>query len=332
MLTYRDIRQAHLPGPTALTIGNFDGIHLGHQALHQYLKRVAEELSIELAPGQDQTAPATVETCMLTFDPHPAAFFRSAAADPLLTTPRERLTQAAALGINYGIIHPFTAETAQLEARQFVEMLKTHLHLVALVVGPDFALGRNRTGTIERLRELGDEYDFSVAVMEPYYLDGKPVRSSRIRDFLLSGDVTNAERMLGRPYRVSGFVQAGDQRGRTVGIPTANVGAAADKLLPADGVYATRTHVATFECAYVFDSVTNAGVRPTVDGLHRRVESHLLDFPALTQIDDLYGETVAVDFLVRLRGEQRFASVSELVQQIHTDITRARHWFAEGTF
>ena len=156
-----------------------------------------------------------------------------------------------------------------------------------------------------------------------------PVRSSVVRDLLLAGDVSEAARLLGRPYRVAGVVQAGDQRGRQVGIPTANVAAPADKLLPADGVYATRTIVPTFDGTRVYDSATNIGMRPTVNGTERRVETHLLHFPPPDQIDDLYGQTIAVEFLGRLRGEQRFASVADLVRQIHLDIERAQHWFAQ---
>jgi riboflavin kinase/FMN adenylyltransferase len=142
--------------------------------------------------------------------------------------------------------------------------------------------------------------------------------------------VAEAARLLGRPYRVEGVVRPGDQRGRAVGIPTANVAASADKLLPADGVYATRTLVCTPAGVFAYNSVTNIGVRPTVGGTERRVEAHLLDFPPSNQIDDLYGQTLAVEFLQRLRGEQRFASVPDLVRQIHLDIERAAVWFTQS--
>jgi len=313
MLTFRDVRQARLSGPTALTIGNFDGMHLGHRALLAQLQQTA----------QTQGA----KTALLTFDPHPLAVLRPSQPNLVLTTPRERLILAAEVGIDYGIVQPFTLATAQTSPRDFVELLKQHLQVSALVVGPDFALGHNRTGGIDTLRELGSEQRFIVEVIHPIDVGGRAVRSSRVRELLLSGAVDDAAALLGRPYRVAGPVQQGDQRGRAVGIPTANIGASANKLLPADGVYATRTRVATFECTHIFQSVTNIGVRPTVDGLHRRVETHLLDFPSSGQFDDLYGEQVAVDFLLRLRGEQRFASVDDLVAQIQRDIQRAREWF-----
>ena len=318
MLTFRDVRQASLTGRTALAIGNFDGLHLGHRALLAQLQQTAATLG--------------AQTALLTFDPHPLAILRPDLANLVLTTPRERLELAAMAGMEIGIIQPFTLETAQMTPQAFVTLLKAHLGLAALVVGPDFALGRNRSGGIDTLRALGDELDFTVEVIHPIAVAGQPVRSSRVRDLLQTGAVDGAAQLLGRPYRVAGVVTQGDQRGRTVGIPTANVAAPADKMLPADGVYVTRTLVATFECAHVFQSVTNVGVRPTVDGLNRRVETHLLDFPATGQIDDLYGEQVAVDFLARVRGEQRFASIGDLVQQIHRDIDHARAWFGKDRF
>jgi riboflavin kinase/FMN adenylyltransferase len=247
-----------------------------------------------------------------------------------MTSARERLVLAAEHHIDYGIAHPFTRATASLEAHEFMALLKQQLGLAALVVGPDFALGRNRSGNIERLTELGQEYGYTVHVMPPFLLADQPVRSSGIRELLLTGDVAEAARLLGRPYQVEGVVQAGDQRGRAVGIPTANVAPPADKLLPADGVYATRTLVCATSGVFAYNSVTNIGVRPTVGGTERRVETHLLDFPPLTQIDDLYGQTLAVEFLQRLRGEQRFASVADLVRQIHSDIERAAVWFAQS--
>ncbi len=329
MLTFRDIRAAQLEGPTAITIGNFDGLHLGHQMLLDQTKRIARGEETGEQAGAALPAGPQMRTAILTFDPHPLSVFRPQEPLLLMTSARERLILAAEHGIDVGVAHPFTRATANLEAHEFIALLKQHLGLAALVVGPDFALGRNRSGNIARLRDLGREVGYAVHVLEPFLLGDVPVRSSVVRDLLLAGDVAEAARLLGRPYRVAGSVQAGDQRGRQVGIPTANVAAPADKLLPADGVYATRTIVPTFDGARVYDSATNIGMRPTVDGAERRVETHLLHFPPPDQIDDLYGETIAVEFLGRLRGEQRFASIDDLVRQIHLDIERAQHWFAQ---
>lgn len=328
MLTFRDIRQAHLVGPTAVTIGNFDGLHLGHQALLDQAKRIARESTPGNTAAQSAAGIRPMQTAILTFDPHPMSVFRPQEPLLLMTSARERLLLAAEHSIDIGVAHPFTRTTANLEAHEFIALLKENLGLAALVVGPDFALGRNRSGDIARLRELGVEYGYSVHVLASFLLGDVPVRSSVVRDLLLAGDVTEAARLLGRPYRVAGIVQAGDQRGRQVGIPTANVAPPADKLLPADGVYATRTIVPAFEGSHSYESVTNIGMRPTVDGTERRVETHLLHFPPPDQIDDLYDQTLAVEFLGRLRGEQRFASVADLVRQIHLDIARAQDWFA----
>lgn len=316
MRTFDDIRKAQLAGPTVMTIGNFDGIHCGHQALLRRMVAIADEL----AASQAQS----VHTLLLTFDPHPVKVLRPDLPHFLLTTPMERIELAAMAGITYGVIHPFTLETAQITPQQFMEMLKEHLGLSVLVVGPDFALGRNRSGDLPTLRAIGETLDFRVEVIEPIALDAETVRSSRVRALLGAGDVATVATLLGRPYRVTGLVEHGDQRGRQVGIPTANLRIPPEKMLPADGVYATRTLIASFDRCDALPSVTNIGVRPTVDGMHRRVETHILDFPPPDHVDDLYGRVLAVDFYERLRGEVRFASVSELVRQIHTDIAHAR--------
>lgn len=320
MQTFADLRDAQCTGPVAVTIGNFDGLHLGHQALLAHLRDLAADLA--------RTAKRPAASALVTFSPHPLAVLRPERTHLLLTTPRERLLLAAGVGIDIGVLHPFTYETARTTPREFCELLTRHLGMAALLVGPDFALGRNRAGDIPTLRELGAELGFTVHVLEPVALASQPVRSSLVREVLLDGDVATARRLLGRPYRAVGVVRRGDQRGRTVGIPTANIQPPADKLLPGDGVYATRARLTTFDQVYDLPSVTNIGVRPTVDGLHRRVETHILNFPPPGQLDDLYGETVAVDFIARLRGEQRFPNLDALVQQIHTDIAAARAIFA----
>ncbi|HAJ35861.1 MAG TPA: hypothetical protein DCL15_09220 [Chloroflexi bacterium] len=322
MRTFDELRKAHLDGPTVLTIGNFDGVHRGHQALLQHMQQLAKHMAA--AHG------TPVNTAFLTFDPHPVRVLRPDLPYFLLTTPMERLEAAAALGLTHGLIQPFNLEIAHLSPRDFTTLLKEHLGLATLVVGPDFALGRNRSGDIPTLRALGAELGFTVEVIAPITLDDHPVRSSYIRQLLSTGAVEAAATLLGRPYRVSGVVEHGDQRGRQVGIPTANLRTPPDKLLPADGVYATRTLIAGFDRINAFYSATNIGVRPTVDGLHRRVESHLLDFPPPGQVDDLYGRVLAVDFFHRLRGETRFATIAELVAQIHADIAQARAFFADA--
>jgi len=313
MLTFRSLHAATFAGPTWVMIGNFDGLHLGHQAL---ILRACE-----LATA-DPTANG--QTALISFDPHPLSILRPDRPLLRLTTPSERLSMAAALGVDLGVIHPFTPETARMEAREFIQLLITNLGMKGIVVGPDFALGRNRSGDIAALRELGQELHFNVEVVQATDIDGVTVRSSAIRDLLQAGNVEAAARMLGRPYTITGEVRLGDQRGRTIGIPTANIAPPADKLLPANGVYATVAHICTPAQAYAFPSVTNIGVRPTVDGFHHRVEAHLLDFPPPELPDNLYGQTITLSIAARIRDEIRFPSLDALVAQIRLDTQRAR--------
>jgi riboflavin kinase/FMN adenylyltransferase len=312
MQIYSDLSHLQLLDPTALTIGNFDGIHRGHQALLRELQQIA--------------AQSAMKSALLTFDPHPLAVLRPSQPLQLLTTPLERLHLTAALGIDLGIIQPFTLEIAAQEPAEFMGNLVKRLNVRALVAGPDFALGRNRSGNLDVLTALGATLGYTVHVIEPVAWDDQPVRSSAIRSLLGQGDVIAAEALLGRPYHATGVVVQGDQRGRQIGIPTANLQIPADKLWPADGVYATRTylHDRPSDAPRLINSVTNLGVRPTVGSTEHRFETHLLDFPEPSGDDNLYGQTVTVEFVARLRGEQRFNNFTELVAQIHADIAQAR--------
>jgi len=320
MQQFHDIDQAHLDGSTILTVGNFDGLHRGHQILLQQLQTLAAE-SIAQGTGQP------VRTGLVTFDPHPLTVLRPQLALSFLTTPQERITLADEQGIDIGVIQTFTPAIAALEALDFLRLLKTHLAMTALVVGPDFALGRNRSGTIDELRRMGDVLDYKLHVIEPVVVSGTQVRSSTVREALQAGDVTMTADLLGRFYTVSGTVVEGDRRGRQIGVPTANLTWPADKLLPANGVYATRTRILAETDLPPYASVTNLGVRPTVDGFHQRLETHLLDFPSTGRRADLYGCSLQVEFIERLRGEVRFPDLDALVTQIHADIAQARQLF-----
>ncbi|MBX2999354.1 MAG: bifunctional riboflavin kinase/FAD synthetase [Caldilineaceae bacterium] len=310
---YRDVREANLTGPTFLTIGNFDGLHRGHQALIAQLQRAAAE------GGRPDAC-----TALITFEPHPLKLFRPEMPLQLLTSPQERVELAGALGVDIGIIHPFDRQTAGLSPRDFMQMLVDHLGLAALVVGPDFALGRNRAGTLDVLAQLGEELGYRVIVIDPVVCQGEEVRSLAVREHLQTGDVVRAAKLLGRPYSAPGVVIPGDRRGRTIGVPTANLDTPADRMLPTDGVYATWTWLGKPGDAPRFASATNIGVRPTVDGTHRRVETHLFDFPPPGESGDLYGRELTVQFVEWLRGEQRFENFDALVVQIKSDLVRAR--------
>lgn len=335
MRTYRDLRTANLSASeaagsseatvieataseatgsdatgNAVTIGNFDGVHRGHRALIERTRVLA--------------AATSGRAILLTFDPHPAAVLNPDATILRLTTPWERLHLAAQSGADVGVIQPFTRELAGLEAREFVQLLKDHLGMATLVVGPDFALGKGRKGTISVLRELGAELGFAVDVVENVEVDGISVRSSTVRSALQEGNLALANNLLGRNYTLSGEVTLGDQRGRTIGVPTANVQPDPLSVVPANGVYATIARLALPTRTYLFVAATNVGTRPTVDGFHRRVEAHLLDFPPAELPDDLYGHQLTIEFVARLRDEQRFASLEALVAQIHADVAATR--------
>ncbi|MCB9156245.1 MAG: riboflavin biosynthesis protein RibF [Caldilineaceae bacterium] len=332
-----DLRTVRLERPTILTIGNFDGLHRGHQALLHIMAELAAQAA---AQQPDMPAPAIG---LLTFDPHPLAVLRPDKPIQLLTLPQERIQFAARAGADLGIIQPFTPEIAGLRAAEFMQLLRTHLNLQMLAVGPDFALGKGRSGNIERLGELGAELGYELHVIEPVDWNGKAARSSHIRQLLQTGEVAEAAELLSRPYHVTGRVIEGDHRGSTIGIPTANLQTAPNKMLPQDGVYATRTYVplspthslnvGDFPAAKAtgmlaaYHSVTNIGMRPTVNGREHRFETHLLDFPPDGASGNLYDEILTVEFMARLRGEQKFAGIDELVGQIHRDIAMARQLF-----
>ena len=304
-------------GPLHLTIGNFDGVHRGHQAL---LARLVA--STQATPN--------ARSALLTFDPHPLAVLRPDLPLQLLTTPQERLDLAASFGVDVGIRQTFTPEVAALSAHDFVALLVKNAGLTHLVVGPDFALGRGRGGTLAVLQELGAELGYAVEVMEAIDWSGVPARSSEIRQRLRGGEVERAAGLLGRLYSVCGPVQHGDERGRTIGVPTANVHAPPPKLLPTNGVYATWAQVVSGHGKPLgsrYASVTNVGVRPTVDGREQRVEAHLLNFPTAGESTDLYDKMLCVEFVQRLRNEQRFDSLEALKTQIGRDIERARAVF-----
>lgn len=308
-----DIRSVQLPGPTVMTIGNFDGVHRGHQALLGRLAGVAQAL-----------AEPTAMTAIVTFEPHPLSVLRPDTPLKLLTTPLERLLIAGGLGIDLGVIQPFSRELAALEPREFVRVLKEQLGLFALVVGPDFALGRGRSGTLDVLSTLGEEMGFRLIVMEPISWEGQPVRSNMVRYLLAEGRVDRAADLLGRLYHVTGTVQVGDRLGHRIGVPTANLAVPETKLWPGNGVYATRTWVRRSGDAEPYASVTNIGVRPTVNGAMRRLESHLLDYAGGGENGDLYGQELTVEFVSKLRDERKFAGLEELVAQIRADIAAAR--------
>ena len=259
---------------------------------------------------------------VLTFHPHPSTVVRGRDFPFYLTTPDEKAALIGSLGVDIIITHPFNQEIAATPAREFMKMLQHHLGLRHLQVGYDFAMGRNREGNVHKLTEIGKELGYSVKQIKPFKLDEQVVSSSRIRFLLGAGQVEAAAQLLNRNYTVDGSVILGDQRGRTIGFPTANLDIWKMRAIPAAGVYVCRAHVNGTS----FGAVTNIGVRPTFEAspVPPRVEAHLLDYQG-----DLYDSNLQLEFIARLRGEQRFASVNELIAQIHCDIENARHILSE---
>jgi len=286
-----------------LTIGSFDGVHLGHQHLIKKLVDGAHAVG----------APAVV----LTFHPHPVVVLRGKIGAIYLTLPEERADILSGLGVDMVIMEPFTRELAQTSARDFIKRLNNRLGLNHLLIGHDFALGRGREGNFDVLSKLGLEYGFEVEEVEVVQSQGEIISSSQIRLLLEAGDVNRAGQWLGRPYLVSGKVISGDRRGRSIGFPTANLSVTPGKILPTSGVYACRAWVD----GQVWGGATNIGVRPTFDGqgsaLH--LEAHLLDYSG-----DLYGQTISLEFIERLRGEVRFPDIQALIAQISQDVQQTR--------
>jgi riboflavin kinase / FMN adenylyltransferase len=309
MQTYRGFPPKPLDRPVYLTVGSFDGIHLGHQAL---ISRMA--------------AAARTAGCLsglLTFDPHPLAVLRPELKIARLTSDEERAEILEALGLDFLLVLPFSRETAATGAAEFIRDLTAHLPLRALWIGPDFALGRGREGSVERLGALGKEMGYKVRIFPPFAWRGDPVRSSRVRALLADeGAVAEAADLLGRPYQIWGQVQTGAHRGRSLGFPTANIGVPPDRLVPAYGVYACWAWLGEPGAGpggtRGVPAVVNVGVRPTFDNGHASVEAYLLDFG-----NDLYGETMGLSFIRRLREERRFDSVPSLVAQIQADVRTA---------
>jgi len=306
MQHFRSLESVHLED-TWLTIGSFDGVHRGHQ---EVIRKMTAE-------AHNNGASAVV----LTFHPHPAEVVRSRNFPFYLTTPDEKAKLLGNLGVDVVITHSFNQEIAATPARDFMEIIQQHLGLHHLRVGYDFALGRNREGDAKKLAEIGKELGYTLEQIPPFNLGDQVVSSSRIRFLLGAGLVEEAAELLGRNFIVEGTVILGDQRGRTIGFPTANLEIWEMRAIPAAGVYICR---AAFN-GITYNAVTNIGVRPTFEAnpVPPRVEAHLLDFKG-----DIYGESVHLEFLSRLRGEQRFTSVDQLISQIHLDIKAARQFLA----
>ena len=284
-------------GETLLTIGVFDGVHAGHRYLLETL--------------QQQAAEKNLLSGVVTFNPHPQSILHLHNQLLWLSEPEDRVKSLQKLGINLVAVLTFTPEVAQLSAQEFMSLVKKHLRMRSIMVGPDFTLGRGQEGNIHLLRALGRTMKFSVEVIPPYTINGEVVSSTLIRQALTQGDMEKVRRLMGHYFQIGGKVIASDRRGRILGFPTANLDIKPQQALPGNGIYATITQVDDKQ----FHSATNIGTRPTFGEGEKNVETHLLYYEG-----DLYGKEIRVEFMQKLRDEQHFPSSEELKAQIRKDI------------
>lgn len=284
-----------------LTIGVFDGVHVGHKYLISQLIEQAREK--DLLSG------------VITFRQHPLEVLSPQTELSFLTSLSQRVELLKNEGVEEVFPLSFTPELAQLSARQFASLLRRYLRMYGMVVGPDFALGRKREGNVDTLRALGQEMDFRVTVMSPIRTNGEVVSSTAIRNALADGDMKRVHNLLGRPFSLQGQVTTGEGRGVELGFPTANLDIDPKQALPAEGVYATWAY--TDDEAY--QSMTNIGKRPTFGGKNRTVEVYLLNYDK-----NLYGRELRIEITERIRDEKRFDSVDELKKQIAEDVERGK--------
>jgi riboflavin kinase/FMN adenylyltransferase len=305
MRLFHGTDNAEIQRPTVLTLGVFDGLHLGHQLVMRTVVERAHQLN----------AVPTV----ITFDPHPRAVLHPESAPPLLQTLDQKVEGFGVLGIQQTIVVRFTEEFSKIAAADFLrDVVKERLQAKEVYLGKGFAFGHNREGNIELLTRVGSELGFVAGEVPEICLRGRRVSSSRIREILAQGKVNLARRMLGRPYGVEGLVERGAERGRQLGFPTANLHPH-NRVIPRQGVYVTGTLIE----GQWHRSVTNLGVRPTF-GVEKEpsVETFVMNWAG-----DLYGDVVRVRFLHRLRDERKFGSIEELKAQIEKDVARAQSYF-----
>ncbi len=284
-----------------LTIGVFDGVHLGHKYLISQLKEHARQQA--LLSG------------VVTFRRHPRRVLSPQTELPFLTDLTEKTNLLRNEGVEAIITLTFTHELAQFSACQFLSLLKKYLRMRGLVVGPDFTLGQKREGNVDTLRVLGQDMDFSVTVISPMMINGEVVSSTAIRNAVADGDMEKVHKLAGRYFSLHGRVVPGVGRGIELGFPTANLDLDPEQALPAEGVYATWTYIGD----KAYQSVTNIGRRPTFGENERTVEVCVLDYQG-----DLYGHELRIEILERLRGEKKFDTAEELKKQITEDIKQGR--------
>ena len=289
-----------------VTTGTFDGVHIGHRKIIHYLKKVAEKNK--------------GETVLLTFFPHPRMVLHPDSEIKLIDSQQEKIQLLETAGIDHLIIHPFTKAFSRMSSLHFVrDVLVNQLKVKRLIVGYDHFFGRNREGSFADLKEYGALYDFEVEEIPAQYMESVAVSSTKIRKALQEGDIRTANKYLTREFQITGEVVKGAGRGKTIDFPTANINIKEDyKLTPVDGVYAVQANIE----GEWFNGMMNIGLRPTFDGKERSFEVHLFDFDG-----DLYGETIGIRFIEKMRDERTFASAEDLKEQLGRDAINARKIF-----
>lgn len=299
MKLFHSLDQASELRGSAVCLGNFDGVHLGHQALFAEAARHGRLVAV-------------------TFEPHPGKVLQPELAPKLITLLPRKLELFEQLEVEAAVVQPFTREYARTSPAEFEHSLLDLLGAAHVVVGTDFTYGARRAGEVHSLERAARERGASLHLVPPITVDGVVVSSTKVREYILEGRVSAARRLLGRYFDLDGTVVPGQGRGRTIGIPTANVDTASE-LRPGAGVYAVRVRLLSAEPRNWRGGAANIGVKPTFGGTELTIEVHLFDWSG-----DLYGEPLRVQFLEKLRPEQRFRSVAELAGQIHRDIEAAR--------
>ena len=284
---------------STLTIGVFDGVHLGHLYLIKKL--------IEIA-GCKQSLSG-----IITFLNHPSEILNPKFNPSFIMDPNEKILLLEKTGVDYVIPITFNQSISTMSAITFIDNLQSNLNMKGLVVGSDFAMGKNRETTAIGLQNLGLDKKFSTDIIKPQEINGIPLRSTSVRNFLLSGDIKNASKVLGRNFNVSGTVAHGEKRGRKLGYPTANLKTSTGIMLPSNGIYATFAFINGSK----FMSATSIGTNPTFEGNTKTVETYILNFDK-----DIYGQPIKIEFIKRLRDEMKFSSVESLIAQMDVDIIK----------
>lgn len=299
--------QFKIEEPSAVTIGNFDGIHLGHQEL---VKTVLEYSKIY-----------SLKSVVFSFEPHPVEFFGKKGEFKTMFSVEEKKFVIENLGVDILIQYPFNTEFADLSPEKFMDLLIEKTNCKVLVVGENYCFGKDRVGNIDTLKKLGKEKNIKVIGIPRVKIHNVRVSSTRIRGLINCGDMEDVTVLLNKPYFAMGEIVHGDERGRRMNFPTINLEPPLKKLLPPDGVYFSRVYID----GKLYDSMSNIGVNPTFNGDARKIETHIFDFD-----EDVYGKKAIVCFFKRIRSEKKFEGMNELIEQLNEDKSRCRKYAEDG--